>query len=273
MTTVTYQVVCNTDLDLEEELIRLLQETFEDHYVDLDEMEVASYITINYDCDLDNGDSTVAGFELSFDDDGVVEASGIVESLNGKLKDHADVLVAFKFYDQSLFAKLNQLYAELFEIEMRLREAITFIFAQTYQRDFYNLLRDVNVKLQRGLPAEIDKREKTLRDALENEFFHLLFSDYIKLGQPRRLQQDDLFMIATLSNDFDEFKEHILYRGVREEAYLDFIAGIKTIMEPLEKVRNCVAHNRTPTRDELDNYERARNEVRRRVDEFFAALG
>ena len=43
-------------------------------------------------------------------------------------------------------------------------------------------------------------------------------------------------------------------------------------MENLEKVRNCVAHNRAPTPDELINYNRSVPEVKKKIKDFFDNL-
>ena len=67
---------------------------------------------------------------------------------------------------------------------------------------------------------------------------------------------------------FIEFKENIVNRGIRKEKYLDFLNSIKEDMESLDTVRNCVAHNRTPTDEEIINYERAVEEIRVKFDNF-----
>ncbi|MBC8392908.1 MAG: hypothetical protein H8E17_10140 [Deltaproteobacteria bacterium] len=83
-----------------------------------------------------------------------------------------------------------------------------------------------------------EQREHFLSERLENEFFHLLFSDYVKLDKPKILKQDDLFIIAEMSSNFEDFKSNILRRGVAKKGYLDFINSIKEDMNNLEKVRN-----------------------------------
>ena len=59
---------------------------------------------------------------------------------------------------------------------MQLREALSLIFVDTYGEDFYNLLKDADVK-----PFE-ESDEDQMEDYYENQFFFLLFSDYIKIN-------------------------------------------------------------------------------------------
>jgi len=117
-----------------------------------------------------------------------------------------------------------------------------------------------------------EQREHFLSERLENEFFHLLFSDYVKLDKPKILKQDDLFIIAEMSSNFEDFKSNILRRGVAKKGYLDFINSIKEDMNNLEKVRNCVAHNRTPSGDDIYNYNISKEAIENKISEFLESL-
>ena len=273
MLTATYQVVFDKYIELKTHLESALKETFDSIYVEFDE-ENFEFIEIKYQVTIDDHKS-LAGFQLSLDN---LDADylKIISSFNEKLKDAENLAIAFKFYDNTLYELLIKLYQELFDIEMRLRETITLIFVDTYKDDFYNLLHEVDVPVQLGLNKQLyknkDDREIFLSKRLENEFFHILFSDYVKLTKPKTLKQDDLFLIAEISNNFDEFRDKILKRGVTKEKYVDFINSIKENMNNLEKVRNCVAHSRTPSDDELYNYNLSKEDILQKIDAFVEEL-
>ena len=159
---------------------------------------------------------------------------------------------------------------------MKLREVISLIFIDTYKDNYHNLLRDIELSPQfeknPNLRKDEEQRKVYLKNRLENEFFHLLFTDYRKLTQLKQLKQSDLFFITESSNNFDEFKGNIIDRGVRKEEYLDFLNSIVEDMANLEAVRNCVAHSRTPNDNELINYEKSNGDLNLRLNEFLAKL-
>jgi len=273
MVNVTYQVIFDNNTDLIAELNAVLKEAFDDNYVTYED-EDFNLIEIKYTIKIDN-DKSVSGFQVSFDslDEEVIK---IVESFNEKLKENEKLAVAFKFHDDTLFESLKKLYEELFEMEMRLREVVSLIFIDTYKDDFYNLLYEVDIPVQTGLNKQWHKnkeqRKQFLSKHLENEFFHILFSDYVKLTNPRTLKQQDLFLIAEMSTNFDDFRDGILNRGIAKEEYLEFINSIKENMNILEKVRNCFAHNRTPSGDDIYNYTISKEAIENKISEFLESL-
>lgn len=107
---------------------------------------------------------------------------------------------------------------------------------------------------------------------LENEFFYLNFSQYIQLDILKNLQHSDLYLIAEIANDYDEFRNKILERGITKPEYRAFIENIRPLMENLNKIRNCVAHNRSLSEDDGKNYERYFNEINQYLDAFFSSL-
>lgn len=146
----------------------------------------------------------------------------------------------------------------------------------TYETDYYNLLTETNVKPRfegkSNLLSNKEQKESYLRKRFENEFFHILFDQYKKLGELKTIKLEDLVSIAEGAKDFDEFRSQIIFRGILKEDYLDFINSIKADMEILEKVRNCFAHNRSPSEDDFINFGRVKVELLKKIDEFLAGL-
>ncbi len=272
MVTVFYQVVHNKAKGLKAEIERILKGTFNDHYITYDE-DNFDFVDIKYSVSI-TGDKYVSGFSIDLETQDY-DHSKMIQSINDRFADDEGFFVAFKYSDNPLFTLLQRLYGELYNIEMKLREAITLIFIDSYKDDFYNLLYEIDVS-PRPLLREVQKNKenkgKFLAKRLENEFFHILFSDYVKLTKPRTLKQNDLYLIAKLSNNFDEFRDKILKRGIVKEEYLEFINSIKENLDNLEKVRNCVAHNRTPSDDDIYNYDLSKEDVIQKIDAFIQSL-
>lgn len=275
MASIFYQTVFDKKCNFKKELSAIVSESLEDNYILCDERDLESAVTIIYIKELSNHRYNV-GFGLQLDEEMIENVEPIVNSVCQKLNDNGGIIVAFKFGDSIQFALLNTIYEELYRIEMKLREAISFIFIDTYKDGYYNLLRDIQLTPQFERKSNLRKNEEErrayLRKRLENEFFHILFPEYCKLTELKPLKERDLFHVAEISADFGEFKGNIVNRGVKKEEYLDFLNSIKEDMESLDAVRNCVAHSRTPTDDELVNYQKSLKELDRKIDDFLASL-
>jgi len=275
MVSVSYQTIFNTKCDFKKRLTSIISESFEDNYISYDEVTLESTLLIKY-VKVHSGGRYIVGFNLEFDEEPIWNIEPIVNSVGEKLNDNKEVIVAFKFDDSNQFTLLSRLYEELYHIEMKLREAISFIFVDTYKDNCYDLLRDIDLipqfERKTNLRRDEVERKTYLKKRLENEFFHILFPDYYKLTQLKPLKQSDLFFIAEISNNFDEFKGNIVNRGVRKEEHLNLLNSIKEDMQSLDAVRNCVAHSRTPIDEELVNYERSLGELNQKLDDFLVSL-
>ena len=282
---VSYQVVVDRKLDYKRKFVVLLKEAFFEYYDEFEEELIESYITIKYIKALKENKSII-GFELSFDEI-VTGIDDFIETYNIKLNEDENINVVFKFYDSTLFNKLQSYYKDLFDLEMKLREIITFIFLGTYKGNFYDLLNEVNVNpcypnerkvtenkrfRKKDLLKNIEKRKEYLDTFSENQFFYFLFSQYKRTTELKTLNQEDLFFIAEISNNFNEFKNNILNRGITDQEYLSFLNSIKRDLDNLENIRNCVAHNRTPSENEVYNYESSLSSVGNKIEEFLSKL-
>ena len=282
---VSYQAVFNKKFDFRKKLIALLKETYQEFYDEVEEETIEPYIFIKYIKEL-NEDKSISGFDLAFDKI-VTGIDDFIETYNSKLKDDENIIVVFKFYDSALFDKLQRYYKDLFDLEMKLREIITFIFIDTYKGNFYDLLNEVNVNpcypnerkvtenkrfRKKDLLKNLVKRKEYLDKFSENQFFYFLFSQYKRTTELKTLNQGDLFFIAEISNNFNEFKNNILNRGITNQEYLSFLNSIKRELDNLENIRNCVAHNRIPSENEVYNYESSLSSVENKIEEFLSKL-
>jgi hypothetical protein len=276
MAQVSYQVVATRNCDINAELLAILKESLEDTYADVGGENLESNIQIKYIKSIGNNERVIAGFCFLLDEE-IRDKEIIIDRINDRLSSSEYIDVVFKFEDTDLFSRLGMLYSDLFEIEMKLREAITFIYVDTYGSDCYNLLRETNITRQyegrSNLRKDNEQRKQFLSNRLENEFFHIQFSEYSSLNELKPLKMEELTNIIEASEDFEDFQQQMITRGITKEPYLDFISSIKIDMGMLENVRNCVAHNRTPSDDDLENFNRVKEELLRKIDAFLDSLG
>jgi hypothetical protein len=107
-----------------------------------------------------------------------------------------------------------------------------------------------------------------MRAAAENQFFYLTFGQYINLNERADINLNGLLAILQTMTDFEAFRAEITRAPVPHEDDAILIAGLKERMDAIEKMRNCVAHNRRPTRTIVENYENVRPLVETLLDDY-----
>jgi hypothetical protein len=180
-----------------------------------------------------------------------------------QLTDMEEIVHVVKFEDDLLLKKNTQYFEEIFHLEMKLRRVITMIYLHQYSEDYFNLLREEISKPTSKVPPNADQ----MKESYENEFFHLLFSQYVNLNS-RKLpsKAEELISLIKEKDSFESFQAELLRSPVTNEEDKDFLAGLKDKLDPIEKLRNCVAHNRTiPTRT-LQNYNEAKRLLNQELD-------
>lgn len=204
-----------------------------------------------------NSEKFILGFSLSFIDE---EENKIIERFSGKLRNLDECLNLIKLYDESIKEEYKNIFEKIYKIEMKIRELLTLIFVDSYKSDFYNLLKEIKVDTE-GKPTN-----ERFNDAFENEFFYLNFGKYKSLDKLKDLTHEDLFEFAESSNEFKDFKEKITQRGIIKD-YEPFLFELKSFMDPLEKIRNCIMHSRRLNND-LKGYESTLESVSNKLDAF-----
>ena len=92
---------------------------------------------------------------------------------------------------------------------------------------------------------------------------------------PDIVKSETLINLLADSKSFEELTKGIKKLGaIRPEKneYLEFLNRISENLESIETVRNCVAHNREPTEEELDNYNIAKEKLEKELSDFFVRL-
>ena len=257
---VDYLVVCSSEINLSGEigLKELLTEILKSALEAIDdeppEDEVLEQqITIRYT--KTRADSRwLCGFSVEFDS-GEERLAELIDDFSESLANCTDEGIEhlLKLNDPQLQRTLRDYAEEIFEIEMKLREALSLIFVDTYGQDFYTLLQDVDIT-QAERPSV-----KRMQQFYENEFFFLLFSHYPRINNRKRPSQDGIFEYIQQSGNFEELKQRLTTNPITEERYVDFLASLRQRVDPIEKLRNCVAHNRSIPKRTLDNYNIAKD--------------
>ena len=274
---VDFQIVYNIDSDIKKYLLNILKQTFDDSTTidysieekpdNLEDWSIFNWIEIKYNHKIGENKNLV-GFSLEIEDD----FKGIISEFGDSLNDDENIDVAFKYFDETMFKEREQIIKEIFELEMKLREILTFVFIDTYKGEYYDLLREIDIKIQ---PINRNNRpnEEYFKKYFENEFFFLLFSDYIRLDNLKKIEQSNLIDMIVNSNDYDELRQNLQNRGIVKEKYRDLIASIKQNLEPIENMRNSIAHNRSFTETTLVNYQQAKTNLDKIIREFWEDLG
>jgi hypothetical protein len=263
---VEFLIVCHPEDVSEDSLRELLQQTLANNLDDksLEELTDSIRFTHLREIASTNGDTprVIRAFDLMLPEE-TTYPDRVIKEFAAAVSDSDEVDHLLKFYDDTLLEKHLTHQRELFDFEMRLRKALSIIYLNSYKESFYELLRDETTK-PAGSPTE-----REMLEAHENEFFHLLFSQYINLNKRRTLNKvEDIVKLVQAADDFDKFKQEVSRAPVEDEADSDFLASLKQRLNPVEQLRNCVAHNRTPLEKVLQDYSLAQKPLDDSITEF-----
>ena len=152
-------------------------------------------------------------------------------------------------------------------LEMKLRRILSFIYLVAYQGEGpFELLREDTVKLTERT------EQKHMAAVSENQFFYLNFGLYAQLNQRKKTDIPNLLNIVRDTEKYDDFRAEVLRTPVTNERDREFIGNLKEIMDPIEKMRNCVAHNRQPTDSIKENYDNAYSRLLKLLDDYLLDL-
>ena len=213
------------------------------------------------------GRFTILGFALELPE--MDTGDTVVDDFSKSLSGSEVVLHSLRFEDPLLQKELAQRAAEIFFLEMKLRRVFSFIYLDAYQRqDPYDLLREEQVD-----PVTPNLLKRDMVDATENQFFHITFRQYIGLNQRRELRQVPQVLNALRdSESYDVFREEVTRRPIANERDAELLDDLQSIMNPIEQMRNCVAHNRRPKAEDRQDYLDKLPILQKRLDRFLKEL-
>jgi hypothetical protein len=263
----------NSDTDIRQILIDTLTVSLQDNYDEFEPDTVAQMIIlqtqrIGNQSTNEDGNTTqtiILGFNLDLPEE-TEEAERVVEEFAKALTEETSPISHIvKFEDPLLQSKLAQWSAEIFAIEMKLRRVLTLIYLNSYQGvEPYKLLREEKEQTAaKDKPTDIEMKE-----ALENQFFHLLFSQYINLNQRPDPKINDLLENIRNFIKYDELQAEITRKPVQDSYDADFLAALKNKIGAIEKMRNCIAHHRRPSSRTEEGYQNAQPLISQLLDEY-----
>lgn len=196
-------------------------------------------------------------------------AAQVIEDFCGSLTNVDEDVHILKFEDDLLLAELEARRREIYAVEMKLRRVLSLVYLRDrHRRDPFALLAEDRVSAAKDRPSAED-----MASARENEFFYLGFSQYAELNCRREQKLPDLLSAISLANDFDELRGEIGRAPIERDSDANLIAGLLTRMGAVEAMRNCVAHNRQPSRRIAENYNNALPLLNGLLDDYLAGCG
>lgn len=270
---VSFQIVHNNSKDIDALLFNAIKEAYENLYykdlcIEKSDDELKSFYDIKYNFKL-KPQNSVTGFEVEVEEV-FAENCDLLKNFADKIKNDKDIFALIKFSDETRLKSYLNFYQEIAELEMQLREILSYIFYYEYSENFYNVLEEYEVTFPQEIYKDKEIDTELLKNRLENTFFYLTFDKYITLHKPKEIKNiKDINTILESSDSYENFKDKICKRGIKNKKHLDFLAGIKQDLKPIESVRNAVAHNRKIPSTKLRDYDTTKNHLIKRFQEFW----
>ena len=178
---------------------------------------------------------------------------GIVFSFLQSVERIEGIVSITKVNDTILQKSAFEYYQKIVELEMDMRNVLTYIL--TYSA------KTINEELFKNFG--IDKSEKLdnkhIKKQYENGLFYIYFYHYASFTQPQKLRAEKIaeFLQEPNISSFEQLKSKLNDRGLKEDRHIDFIASIKTKLQPLEKMRNSIMHIRNISDTTVRNFNMA----------------
>ena len=260
------------DTRIEGTLLETLSKVLEDNLADYWPDTVKEMIRLRHEragpeAPNETGDPSrrvLLGFAVDLPDDTEL-CRTVVDEFTAALADLPSIFHAVKFEDPVLRAQLVQWAQEMFDLEMKLRRVLTLIYLYANpDSDPWDLLHNDSVQ-----PMAKEKPTKNhMRAAAENQFFHLTFGQYIDLNRRPQFNIPTLLEVIREKALYEQFRSEIDRPPIEHEDDAVLLAGLRERMDAIEKMRNCVAHNRRPSKHVAENYRNAKPLLDKMLDEY-----
>ena len=212
--------------------MELLSEALEANQYDLDDYALLDMVQVTHiresyseSPETEAVHHTLVGFAVELDD--VNLSKTVIDNFAQSLADSAPIYHAIKFEDPLLQGELAEFSVVMFELEMKLRRALSFLYLHAYPNEPYNLLRKDRMKT---MPPNIPQSE--MQEAIENQFFHLTFGQYTHLNQRHAFGPKELFEAILESNTYDSLKAELLSAPIVHEDDVELLDDLRKLMDP-----------------------------------------
>lgn len=268
---ISFQIIHNYQAEPLKIIGTALRLTIQDDlYIELDLRTALDFLKITLNKTLHSTEQ-LCFFEIDIDNS-TYDLSKYDDFINGfvsRLSTETGFVRLVKFVDELRNVEYQKYYNEVAEIEMKLREVFSYIFYNRYLVDEVDDLNEYDIKLQ-GEPKKADYISR-----FENPFFYFNINSYKDSFQrPRGIPYDikewkDIFSKIRNSTDFEVLKEMLEVKGVTSSEHTAFFIRIKEDVDSIEKLRNCIAHNRATTHRIVDNYEKSKINLVKQIKLFW----
>lgn len=264
---IAYRQTQETDIELM--LVGVLAKILEENLNEYDSEFVKSMIQLRHEragAELSSEDgnfrNVLLGFALDLPEE-TEQQHAVINEFSAALSEAPPIFHVVKFEDPLLRSELARWSEEIFSLEMKLRRVLTFIYLHAHQAATpYDLLSEETVQ-----PMAKPQSDQ-MKAATENQFFHLTFGQYVNLNKRPEFKLNDLLATIRDSATYDTFLAELRRSPVQHEDDAVLLAGLKERMDSIEAMRNCIAHNRRPSKRVVENYQNTRPLLDLMLDEY-----
>ena len=197
---------------------------------------------------------------LTFDIPGLVlretNSEEVIISYLNSLNALDNIINITKANDTCFQKKSTDYYREIIDLELDMRNILTYIITYDKRRINKELFKDFGIKI-----AEDIENEKIKRN-YENGLFYILFKDYKSFLDIEPLNQKDINILLqnpTITS-FEDFKKKLPTK-ILETRHLDFLASVEDSFKQLDNIRNSIMHIHSLSKNEISNYKKLMNDT------------
>lgn len=219
---------------------------------DLNLEEIKEYFSFKSSCILpDKNFTSVIEFNLPELETRETTLKDIVFSFLNSVENLEGIISIVKVNDTILQEKAYEFYKQIIELEMDMRNVLTYIITHSNKTINEELFKNFGINKSEKL--EIENMKKNY----ENGLFYIYFNHYSSFTKPQKLKADKIaeFLQEPNLSSFEQLKSKLEDRSLKEDRHIDFIASLKTKLEPLEKMRNAIMHIRNISDTVVRNFE------------------
>lgn len=264
---ISFQILHSYQNDLLKIIGKSIHLTLQDDlYNEIDLEKALNFVSIKLNKQLQSGEQ-ICYFEIEIDQNtyDLTNYDALIDGFTNRLRQENGFFKLIKYVDELRLETYINIYLEIADIEMRIREVFSYIFYSKYDDKNQDIFEEFEVQI---INKE-DVRSEELVRRLENKFFYLTFKQYLKFDTPKDIPTKEVLPLIMSNQTYDLLREYVSSRGIIEQRHLSFLRNVSRLLDPIENVRNCIAHNRKIPINQLDNYPNAKGEILAFIDNFW----